>query len=203
MTETTSPKPANLDPKDIPDYLLSMSITFSDPSIWRSLQVPGSITLASLHHIIQISMGWEDVDTHQFLVGKIFYQQGAGINRPGGGKGQYSEDHYALYQLEDGMKFIFTYLYDGGEGWEIQLKLEDILYGKERRDTPCLIQGERAAPPEAVRDIHQYQALFDGDELDQLKFIQLTGRESNHHFNPEHVDREQINQQLASLAKGF
>lgn len=203
MTQTTSPGPANLDPKDVPDYLLSMSITFSDPRIWRCVQVPGSMTLGSLHHIIQICLGWQDLAGHQFLVGKVFYQQGAGIDRLAGSRTDYNEDHYALYQLEDGMRFIFTYLYDGGQGWEVQLKPEEILRGKNRRDTPVLVGGERAAPPESVGDIHQYQALLAGDDCKPRTVDRRTAGDRGERFDPVWFDRAQINQQLAALAKGF
>ena len=40
---------------------------------------------------------------------------------------EYDEANYKLYQLEESMQFIFTYLYDGGEGWELELTLEDVL----------------------------------------------------------------------------
>ena len=60
----------------LPDYQLKLSLSFSDPLIWRRIQVPGQLTLADLHRVIQICMGWSDSDTHQFLVGKIFYSAG-------------------------------------------------------------------------------------------------------------------------------
>ncbi|MBE0584804.1 MAG: plasmid pRiA4b ORF-3 family protein, partial [Desulfofustis sp.] len=109
----------------VPDYRLQLSICFSDPLIWRRLLVPGTLTLADLHRIIQISLGWGDVDSHRFLVGKIFYQPGACAVGEGGAGG-YDEAAFTLHQLEAGMQFIFTYLYDGGQGWEIELVLEDV-----------------------------------------------------------------------------
>ena len=65
--------------KAIPGYQLKLAIPFSDPLIWRRVQVPGQMTLADMHRVIQICMGWQDSDTHQFLVWKIFYQPGFGI----------------------------------------------------------------------------------------------------------------------------
>jgi len=62
------------DDKQVPSYILHISITFSDPLIWRRIQVPGTFTLAQLHDTIQLSMGWSDSHVHQFLVGKISYE---------------------------------------------------------------------------------------------------------------------------------
>lgn len=36
--------------------------------IWRRLQVPGNTSLAQLHHIIQISYGWDDDYLHRFHI---------------------------------------------------------------------------------------------------------------------------------------
>ena len=65
--------------KAIPGYQLKLALPFSDPLIWRRIQVPGQMTLADMHRVIQICMGWQDTEAHQFLVGKIFYQPGFGI----------------------------------------------------------------------------------------------------------------------------
>lgn len=43
-----------------PVYQLKVTLKGSKPPIWRRIQVPGSITLATLHRIIQVIMGWED-----------------------------------------------------------------------------------------------------------------------------------------------
>ena len=64
--------------KPIPSYILHISIMFSDPLIWRRVQIPGTITLATLHDVIQLSMGWTDSHMHQFLVGKISYEPTSG-----------------------------------------------------------------------------------------------------------------------------
>ena len=38
----------------IPGYQLKLSVAFSDPLIWRTIQVPGKMTLALLHKVIQV-----------------------------------------------------------------------------------------------------------------------------------------------------
>ena len=43
---------------------LRVTLRGTTPEIWRRLDVPLSTSLLSLHHIIQIAMGWKD--THGF-----------------------------------------------------------------------------------------------------------------------------------------
>ncbi len=152
-------KDANAADKPIPCYQLKLAIPFSDPLIWRSIQVPGRMTLAEMHRTIQACMGWEDSDSHQFLVGKIFYQPGFGIE-DFKRKPEYDEAAFQLHQLEEGMQFLFSYLYDGGDGWELQIAVEEILPPGAVGPSPLLIDGAAGCPPEEVGDIHQYQALL-------------------------------------------
>ena len=44
-------------------YRLKLAVAFSDPLIWRSIQVPGRMTLGTLHRVIQVCMGWDNSDT--------------------------------------------------------------------------------------------------------------------------------------------
>lgn len=38
------------------------------PMIWRRLRLQGNTSLAGLHHIIQIAMGWDDEYLHYFHI---------------------------------------------------------------------------------------------------------------------------------------
>jgi hypothetical protein len=38
------------------------------PPIWRRVQVPGTLSLAALHDVIQRVFGWTDSHLHQFVV---------------------------------------------------------------------------------------------------------------------------------------
>ncbi len=176
--------------KPVPSYVLHISITFSDPLIWRRVQVPGEITLAQLHDVIQLSMGWSDSHVHQFLVGKISYEPTMKTNRPRESK-RFDEHKYKLYSLEDGMMFMFTYLYDAGEGWEHEIRLEEIVSPTKELKHPILLSGERGCPPETVGDIHEYQQLITAletpDSKDHDTLFELTGRPD---YDPEIFDLE-------------
>jgi hypothetical protein len=185
-TETESKK----DDKQVPSYILHVSITFSDPLIWRRIQVPGTFTLAQLHDTIQLSMGWSDSYVHQFLVGKISYEPTIKSNVPRESK-RFDEHNYKLHTLEEGMRFMFSYIYDAGEGWEHEIHLEEVIPPTRQLKHPILLSGEMACPPEEVGDIHQYHqlitALESPDGKKQNSLYELTGRPD---FDPSYFDLE-------------
>jgi hypothetical protein len=182
--------------KPLPGYRLKLAVAFSDPLIWRSIQVPGTMTLAALHQVIQVCMGWDNRDTHQFLVGKIFYQSGFGL-RDTKRDAAYDEDDFELHQLEEGMQFLFTYLYDGGEGWELEISLEEVIRNGLEEDIPVLLGGARACPPAEVGDIHSYQSLLaDAEAAGDSRQLNLPSAAG---FDPARFDRKAIKDLLAEL----
>lgn len=184
--------------RPVPGYRLKIGVAFSDPLIWRTVVVPGTMTLARLHRVIQACLAWQDLDSHQFLVGKIFYQPGFG----GGGTARdpkYDESCYQLWQLEEGMRFLFTYLYDGGDGWEVELAVESVLESGCETEYPVLVAAGRGCPPEEVGDIHQYQALlsgFEASDLGSADRFQLFGSPD---FDPAFCDLDAINKVLSTI----
>jgi hypothetical protein len=178
------------DDKQVPSYILHISLTFSDPLIWRRIQVPGTFTLAQLHDVIQLSMGWSDSHVHQFLVGKISYEPTIRTNAPRESK-RFDEHKYKLHTLEEGMRFMFTYLYDAGEGWEHEIHVEEVVPPTSQLKHPILLSGEMACPPETVGDIHHYLQLVTALESPGSKnhnsLYELSGRDD---FDPGFFDLE-------------
>ena len=54
-------------------YELKIELLDIEPKIWRSVLVPGGITLARLHEVIQAAIGWTNSHLHQFIVGADSY----------------------------------------------------------------------------------------------------------------------------------
>jgi len=152
-------KEAMQDLKPAASYILNISIAFSDPLIWRRIQVPGQFSLSQLHKVIQQSMGWSGSHVHQFLVGKICYEPTMTSTTLHEAK-RFDENKYKLYTLEEDMGFLFTYIYGAGESWEHEIQLEEVIPPTRELKSPLLLAGERACPPETVGDIHEYQALI-------------------------------------------
>lgn len=182
--------------KPAPSYVLHVAIAFSDPLIWRRIQVPGDYTLTQLHRVIQRSMGWSDSHIHQFLIGKISYEptmHSAGIRE----SKRFDEQKYRLFALEESMRFMFTYFYDAGQGWEHEITLEEVVPPTRPLDHPIVMAGERACPPESVDDIHEYQKILSWQKTgnkgrNPLK--ELAGRG----FDPVFFDLEAAKKLLAA-----
>lgn len=183
-------QPAPQEDKPVPSYILHISITFSDPLIWRRIQVPGSYTLAQLHEIIQQAIGWSDSHVHQFLVGKISYEPTIKTNKPRESK-RFDEHRYKLHTLEEGMRFMFSYIYDAGEGWEHEIHLEETVSPKRELKHPILLAGEGNCPPEDVGDVHEYNLLVTGFENDDANARQnLIDMSGNPGFDPADLNLE-------------
>ena len=95
-------------------YQIKITLKGSKPPIWRRFLVPGNITLAKLHDVIQIVMGWYDSHLHAFEVNGEQYAQLARDEVPLdidgyderkfrlAGDDVYDDDHATFY-AEEGM----------------------------------------------------------------------------------------------------
>lgn len=150
--QDASPKAA----ETIPGYRIRIEIGFSSPPIWREVDVCGSLTLADLSQIIQHCFDWSEENSHRFLVGKIFY----GPCTAGSTNDYADEAHVQLFQLEEVMGFIFTYLHDHGGGWECEINLIQVFadgYGSGQTQVHA---AEGSSPPTGIDDIHEYNELL-------------------------------------------
>jgi Plasmid pRiA4b ORF-3-like protein len=122
---------ASRQPKPTPScyYQLRVSLRYLKPEIWRRLVVPDTITLAQLHRLLQIVMGWTDSHMHEFRVGKISY----GTPNPGWADmtQTLNEKRYTLAAIAGDKLKKFDYLYDFGDGWEHEVRIEKRLTGTE------------------------------------------------------------------------
>lgn len=186
-----------LKPEEAPVYQLKVALTFSDPLIWRRIRVSGSITLTDLHKVIQACMGWQDIHLHQFLVGKIFYDLPVA-----GKKKEYDESTFRLHELEEGMHFIFTYIYDTGDGWEHEIELEEIFPPGQGNHHSILLDGKGACPPEDVGGIpgyeHFLEVLNDPDHKEHQEMVQWNGGHT--FFDRDFLDIQRINDALKTLS---
>jgi hypothetical protein len=182
--------------KPAPIYQLKISLAFSDPLIWRRIQISGDASLTRLHDVLQLCMGWSDLHAHRFLVGKIFYapSESGDIWEK---TGERSESEFQLVALENDMKWCFTYIYDFGDGWEHNIELEETIPVSQGGNHPILLDGERACPPENVGGIPGYEeflTIINGPHHEQHKRIaKWYGADQ---FDPEYFDITRINKAL-------
>ncbi len=131
-----------------------------DPKVWRRVDVPRSSTLMDLHHIIQVTMGWDGAHLFEFHVGDKIY----GEPFPDDGfedRTVYKAKSIRLQTLLDRGFDRFLYVYDFGDDWRHEVIVEDIRDGEADTDYPSFIEGARRCPPEDVGGCMGYDAFLE------------------------------------------
>jgi hypothetical protein len=93
------------------------------PTIWRRFLVRSDSTIADLHYILQLVMGWTDTHLHTFVIhGKDY-----GIYHSGGMV--FADDPTTVYLRDFQFRLHerFLYTYDFGDNWEHEVRLEKAL----------------------------------------------------------------------------
>ena len=175
-------------------YQLKVTLRDIHPPIWRRIQVWEDTTLAQLHTILQIVMGWEDYHLHEFLIGRRLYS----VPDPDDimyERKVVDESHVPLGEVVSRVGTEFAYLYDFGDSWEHDLLLETILLPETTAQYPTCIGGERRTPPEDVGGIPGYEeylaVLADPEHEEHGNMLQWRGP-----FDPESFAPDQVNQGL-------
>ena len=173
-------------------YQLKISLRESKPPIWRRIQVKSNTTLAKLHDIFQIAMGWTNSHLHQFIIHGVEY----GIPDPDYDMDIENEKRVKLGELNFAEKEKFIYEYDFGDSWEHEILVQQIVPIEKGGQYPICLKGKRACPPEDCGGIWGYSEFLDAIEDvnhpehdDMLEWI---GGE----FDSEEFDVESINREL-------
>lgn len=158
-------------------YQLHISLKRSKPKIWRRFLVTEDTTLARLHKIIQEVMGWEDYHLHAFTIGETEFGE---INEEWDNDFE-DEKKAKLSDLNLAEKQKFEYVYDFGDNWEHEIKVEKILPFDSSVKYPKCIDGKLACPPEDCGSIWGYDELSElskmpkdeltEDELERLEWL--------------------------------
>jgi hypothetical protein len=98
------------------------------------------------------------------------------------------------FQLGTGDRF--TYLYDFGDHWEHEVRVEEVLPSVAGEAYPSCTDGARACPPEDCGSIPGYEALVNPRHPDHRDLMQWAGG-----FDPEAFDLEQVNRLLQGRQK--
>jgi hypothetical protein len=181
---------------DAPIYQLKVTLADSEPPIWRRVLVPGDISLARLHAVLQVAMGWQNSHLHQFIVGDTRY----GEPDPMVAELEFKNERTATLNHEaPRAEDRFTYEYDFGDSWEHEIVVEKITPPEPGVRYPVCVAGERACPPEDCGGVWGYadfvEAVRDPKHPEHDEMIEWLGGE----FDPEAFDREEANRRLRSL----
>ncbi|TVT45095.1 plasmid pRiA4b ORF-3 family protein [Amycolatopsis rhizosphaerae] len=120
---------------------LKITLSRMRPAPWRRVLVPASATLGDLHAIIQIAFAWDDDHLHAFTVGQRQYGDPY-FNMP------YDEEETTLAGVFDRGRRSISYVYDFGDDWYHDIKLERLVEPDPAIGYPVCVAGRGDVPVE-------------------------------------------------------
>lgn len=140
-------------------YRVHVSLREIAPPVWRRIELSSQTTLHQFHRILQIAMGWENYHLHEYIIGgqrygtpDPAYNDPGEVRREGGVR-------LATVFREPGAEIV--YLYDFGDFWQHEIRLEAVLPPESGVAYPRLLEGARSCPPEDCGGTRGYAALLE------------------------------------------
>jgi hypothetical protein len=114
--------------------------------VWRRVTLADSLSVADLHRVIQLLMGWDDDHLHRFRIHGRDY----GIAYIGGLS--FDEDAAAVLLSQFGFRPTerFLYEYDFTAGWRVEVRVEKVIEEApcEGHGIPVCVAGRAPGPPD-------------------------------------------------------
>jgi hypothetical protein len=137
-------------------YQLRIALPYIAPPIWRRLEVPGTLMFGDLHDLIQVAMGWEDCHLWAFYVDKTeISPPSEQFDFPGAPRAR-AADTATLDQAVGGRRIKFRYVYDMGDDWFHEIRVEKVFAPEPGTAYPRCTGGARRCPPEDCGGFHGY-----------------------------------------------
>lgn len=184
-----------------PRQIARLKVTLADiePVVVRRLEVPLKIRLDRLHLVLQAAMPWTDSHLYEFMAGGM----GWGVpDQEGFHDGPLPASKATLQKVieETGAKTI-RYIYDWGDHWDHEIRIERIEDAQAGRLYPALIMAAGRCPPEDVGSSSGYgeflEAIADSNHPEHAAMLRWHGGP----FDPDDPDIEVITAGLDRLAR--
>jgi len=202
-------------------YQLRITLKNIRPPIWRQVLVPMDFRLDQLHTLIQLVMGWDDDHLHEFeLVTKppipagddsrLFQKILRALQQerrfmPAEGMNELFDDEVedeskvSIGELCPRVNDKLAYVYDFGDHWIHEVKVQKILSAKPGEHYPLCLKGKRACPPEDCGGIwgyeHLLEVLSDPDHEEHEELLDWVGGD----YDPEEFDLEAAAKNLRQI----
>lgn len=173
-------------------YQVSITLEGIEPPVFRRLQIR-DCSLAKLHEILQVSMGWQDRQLHYFDIEGTEYT----ADRKAAAEFAWeSAQKLTLSQLWKKGISEFSYVYNMSHNWVHAIVIE----GPETREPgiyyPCCIEAERTCPSEICNGPKQYEQWLQAWGNSSHPQHQLICQRLGAAFDPEIHSLDPINDKL-------
>lgn len=179
-----------------------LKITLQDiePKVVRQIEVPVDLRLDRLHQVLQAALGWTNSHLHKFRAGRSSWGT-SGMGGPFDDR-VHSEKGARLQDLLDaGGGKTFHYVYDFGDNWEHEVRVERVAEAEPGATYPRLLKAEGRCPPEDVGGPwgydHFLEVMADPGHEEHEDLLEWHGGS----FDPQDAEPERITRDLERLAK--
>ena len=138
--------------------MLKVTLRGVKPAVWRRLQIASDLTLRDLHHALQVVLGWTDSHLHEFELDGSRY--GMPDPQEDFGEPSLDERRFSIGNVLGGGTRA-EYLYDFGDGWAHQLKVERAVALSSGSPRVQCLAGARSCPPEDCGGPYGYADLME------------------------------------------
>jgi hypothetical protein len=179
---------------------LELSLCEVEPRIWRRFAVRSNTTLAKLHEIVQVVMGWMDSHLHQFVTDdETHYAPLSPYGDPDWDERVSNSAKVRVHDVLPAKGARIMYQYDFGDGWEHVIEVVDIRPPEPGTKYPRCLAGERACPPEDCGGPYSYPeflaALANPKHPEHEELTEWIGGK----FDAAAFDLGEVNQVLAEF----
>ena len=137
-------------------FVVRVDLRHAKPPIWRRLEVRSDLTLDVVHKVLQATFGWADSHLWRFSLGGDPFSPSSQVflcpwdveEGEFGDEGGIPSGAVRLDEVIQNAGEILSYAYDYGDGWELALRLEDVLPAAAGTSSAVAVDARRAAPPE-------------------------------------------------------
>ena len=168
-------------------FHLKIHLLGISPMIWRRVLVSSSTTLHELHGILQVAMGWDGIHLFQFDIRAVDY-----------GSWELHAANPDISLITFGLRGNdrFSYIYDMGDYWKHEVRVEAVLDVDPKKSYPVCTGGAGACPPEECDGPEGYLARR--DEANGYDAWQDLGALAS--FGQDLLDRHDTGRTLEDLA---
>lgn len=199
-------------PTQVPAVELRISISETDPLIWRQLVLPESATVAELHSAIQCAFGWKNAHLYALAghdqAGKkrIITRVAEDDDPPVGAEEAAGVELRELFDSSQPGRSSLEYDYDFGDNWTHEIAVVGPAVVPE--STITCTGGAMRGPVEDSGGVYGYANVVRvvGDpshpeHRDAVEWLELVTQEKASMFDAHSFDLGAVNQQLNRLAQ--
>jgi len=179
--------------------VLRTTLAGSRPRVWREVEVAASTTLAGLHDVLQVLMGWEDCHLWSFESGPRRFELPDPEGMNFGNRPPEDPERVTIGGLLTGKGQTLDYYYDFGDDWCIEISVVGSGKASPGAGYPRCVAGERAGPPEDCGGLGGFAQLLAAHKNprteDDRELLEWVGED----WDPGAFDLNAVNRALSAL----